>query len=52
MHYLVGIMDYRIHYSIYPTVPEEYNDANYISDIDELYATSGYVFTLVDVVVS
>jgi hypothetical protein len=46
MHYLAGTMDYRIHYSGYPTVLEGYNDANWISDTDGLYATSGYVFTL------
>jgi hypothetical protein len=46
MHYLVGIMDYRIHYSRYPAVLEGYSDVNWISDVDELYATSGYVFTL------
>jgi hypothetical protein len=39
-------MDYRIHYSMYPTVLEGYNDANLISDVDDLYATNGYVFTL------
>jgi hypothetical protein len=52
MHYLVGIMDYRIHYSDYPAVLEGHSDANWISDVDELYATSGYVFTLDDVPVS
>jgi hypothetical protein len=46
MHYLVGIMDYRIHYSRYPAVLEGYSDANWISNMDEMYATSGYVFTL------
>jgi hypothetical protein len=46
MHYLAGTMDYRIHYSGYPTVLEEYSDANWISGVDELYAMSGYVFTL------
>jgi hypothetical protein len=46
MHYLVGTMDYKIHYSGYPAVLEGYSDANWISDVDELYATSGYVFTL------
>jgi hypothetical protein len=46
MHYLVGTMDYRIHYSGYPAVLEGYSDANWISDVDKLYATSGYVFTL------
>jgi hypothetical protein len=46
MHYLVGTMDYRIHYAEYPTVLEVYNDINWISDMDELYAISGYVFTL------
>jgi hypothetical protein len=46
MHYLVGTMDYGIHYSGYPAVLEGYSDANWIFDVDELYATSGYVFTL------
>jgi hypothetical protein len=46
MHYLVGTMDYEIHYSGYPVVLEGYSDANWISDVDKLYATSGYVFTL------
>jgi hypothetical protein len=52
MHYLVGTMDYRIHYSGYLTVLEGYSDANWISDVAELYATSGYVFTLGGAVVS
>jgi hypothetical protein len=46
MHYLVGTMDYGIHYSGYPAVLEGYNGANWIFDVDELYAMSGYVFTL------
>jgi hypothetical protein len=46
MHYLVGTMDYGIYYSGYPAVVERYSDANWIYDVDELYATSGYVFTL------
>jgi uncharacterized membrane protein len=46
MHYLAGTMDYRIHYSGYPAILERYSDANWISDVDELYVTSGYVFTL------
>jgi hypothetical protein len=52
MHYLVGAIDYRIHYSKYPAVLEGYGDANWISDMDELYVTSKYVFTLNGVVVS
>jgi hypothetical protein len=28
MHYLVGTIDYRIHYSGYPAVLEGYSDAN------------------------
>jgi uncharacterized membrane protein len=52
MHYLVGTMDYIIHYSGYPAVLEGYNNANWISDVDELYAMSGYVFTLGGAVVS
>jgi hypothetical protein len=46
MHYLAGTMDYRIHYSGYLAVLEGYSDANWISDVDELYAMSQYVFTL------
>jgi hypothetical protein len=46
MHYLVGTIDYRFHYSGYPAALEEYSGANWISDVDELYAMSGYVFTL------
>jgi hypothetical protein len=40
MHYLAGTMDYRIHYSGYPVVLEGYSDANWISDVDKLYAKS------------
>jgi hypothetical protein len=43
---LGGTMDYIIHYSGYHVVLEGYNYDNWISDVDELYATSGYVFTL------
>jgi hypothetical protein len=39
-------MSFGIHYSGHPAVLEGYNDANWISDIDQIYATSGYVFTL------
>ena len=39
-------MSYGIHYSGYPSVLERYSDSNWISDADELKATSGYVFTL------
>ena len=46
MRYLVGTMSYGIHYSGYPAVLEGYSDSNWISDTDELYAMSGYVFTL------
>jgi hypothetical protein len=45
MRYLVGTMNYGIHYSGDPKVLEGYSDANWISDADELKATSGYVFT-------
>ncbi|TKC13487.1 hypothetical protein FA727_23545 [Robertmurraya kyonggiensis] len=46
MRYLVGTMDYGIHYTGDPKVLEGYCDSNWISDADELKATSGYVFTL------
>jgi hypothetical protein len=52
MHYLTGTMDYKIHYSGYPTVLEGYNDVIWISDVDEMYAISEYVFTLGSVAVS
>jgi len=44
--YLKGTMSYGIHFSGYPRVLEGYCDANWISDADELYATSRYVFLL------
>ena len=46
MHYLKGTISYEIHYARYPRVLEGYSDSNYISDADEIYATSGYVFSL------
>jgi hypothetical protein len=52
MCYLVGTMNYGIHYSGDPKVLEGCSDANWISDADELKATSGYVFTLVGGAVS
>jgi hypothetical protein len=44
--YLKGTMSLGIHYTWYPIVLETYCDANWISDADEIYATSGYVFSL------
>jgi hypothetical protein len=41
MCYLKGTISYGIHYSGHPKVLEGYSDANWISDADELYATSG-----------
>ena len=46
LRYLKGTMSYDIHYTWYPRVLEGYCDANWISDADELYATSGYTFLL------
>ena len=46
MHYLKGTMSYDICYTGHPKVLEDYCDANWISDADELYATSGYMFSL------
>jgi hypothetical protein len=43
---------YEIHYSGYPVVLEGYNNANWISDVDELCVMSGYVFTLSGAAVS
>jgi hypothetical protein len=44
MCFLKGNMSYGIYNSRHPKVLEGYSDANRISDADELYATSGYVF--------
>jgi hypothetical protein len=46
MRYLKGTMNYGIHYTGYPRVLEGYSDSNWISNTDEIKATSGYVFTL------
>jgi hypothetical protein len=46
LRYLKGTMSYGIHFTGYPRVLEGYCDANWISDADELYATSGYAFLL------
>ena len=46
MRYLKGTASYGIHYSGYPRVLEGYSYSNWISDADEIKATSGYVFTL------
>ena len=42
MHYLKGTASYGIHYAGYPKVLEGYSDSNWISDADEIKATSGY----------
>jgi hypothetical protein len=46
LRYLKGTMSYSFHFTGYPRVLEGYCDANWISDVDELYTTSGYVFLL------
>ena len=52
MCYLKGTASYGLHYTGYPRVLEGYSDANWISDADELRATSGYLSTLGGAVVS
>ena len=39
-------MNYCILYSGFPAVLEGYNNANWVSNSDEIKSTSGYVFTL------
>ena len=46
MKYLRGTMNYGILYSGFPVVLAGYNNANWISDSNEIKSTSGYVFTL------
>ena len=50
--YLIGTSDYEIHYSGYPHVLEGCSDSNWISDADEIKATSGYIFNLAGAVVA
>jgi hypothetical protein len=45
LRYLCGTMSYVIYYLGHPAVLEGYSDANWISDVDDIKATSGYVFT-------
>ena len=46
MRYLKGTMNYGLHYTGYPSVLEGYSDTNWISDANEMKATTGYMFTL------
>jgi hypothetical protein len=50
--YLKDTMSLGIHYTGYPTVLEGFCDANWISNAEEIYVTSGYVFSLRGGVVS
>ena len=46
MRYLKGTMNYGLHYTGYPSVLEGYSDANWISNADEMKATTGlYVYS-------
>ena len=45
LRYLKGTANYGIHYTGHPKVLEGYSDSNWISDADEIKATSRYVFT-------
>jgi hypothetical protein len=46
MRYLKGTSTYGFHYTRYPAILEGYSDSNWISDADEIKATSGYIFTI------
>jgi hypothetical protein len=46
LRYLKGTISFKIHYSRHLAVLEGYSNTNWISDIDQIYTTSGYVFTL------
>jgi hypothetical protein len=46
MRYLKGTSTYGLHYTGYPAVLEGYSDSNWISDANEIKATSGYIFTI------
>lgn len=46
MCYLQGTLSHKLHYIGYPTTLEGYSYVNWISDADEMKATSMYVFAL------
>ena len=46
LRYLKGTVSYDTHCTEYPRVLEGYCDANWISNADEIYAISGYMFSL------
>jgi hypothetical protein len=52
MRYFRGTTTYGLHYTGYPDVLEGYSNANWISDADEIKATSGYIFTIGDATIS
>ncbi|RVW99969.1 Retrovirus-related Pol polyprotein from transposon TNT 1-94 [Vitis vinifera] len=52
LKYLRDIINYGLYYSGFPSVLEGFSDANWISDLDEMKSTSGYVFILSESVVS
>ncbi|KAL6311728.1 hypothetical protein AAG906_020723 [Vitis piasezkii] len=46
LKYLRSTINYGLCYSGFPSVLEGFSDANWISDLDEIKSTSGYVFIL------
>ena len=46
LKYLRFTRDYGLHYTRYPAVLEDYNDANWILNVKNSKSHSGYVFTL------
>ena len=46
LKYLKGTINYGLCFSGFPSVLEGFSDANWISDLDEMNSTSGYVFIL------
>ncbi|KAL5743667.1 hypothetical protein ACOSQ2_026783 [Xanthoceras sorbifolium] len=46
LKYLKYTLNYGLTYTIYPSVLEDYNDANWISNSTKTKSTSGYVLTL------
>jgi hypothetical protein len=45
MRYLCGTVSYEIHYLGHHAVLKGYSDTNWISNVDDIKATSGYMFT-------
>ena len=52
LKYLRGTINYSLCFNAFPSVLEGFSDANWISDLDEMKSTSGFIFIIGGSVVS